>query len=61
MKQNDSLRDVKNEQAKGFLLGFTGGRGILSALILAGYNFLNRSNKQPKSDADPASFEKMDK
>lgn len=61
MKQNNPLRDVKNEQAKGFLLGFTGGRGILSAIVLAGYNFLNRSNKKTKSDANPASFEIINK
>lgn len=60
MVSNKLLKDVKRNQREGFALGFFGGGGIFSILILAIYNLFKGSRGRELESKDgkgPESFE----
>lgn len=67
MNNDYKLREVKRRQREGFVLGFLGGSGLMSAIILAIYNLLRHSDKTDymeinnEIDKGPESFEIIDK
>ena len=67
MNNDYKLREVKKRQREGFVLGFLGGSGLMSAILLVFYNALRSSDKTDymeinnKTDKGPESFEIIDK
>lgn len=62
MNKEERLRQNRKDYNAHFLLGLARGRGLLSVLALALFNFLNRKNpvKFPgEENTNPAEFERM--
>lgn len=57
---NHRLKNIRREQKEGFALGFFGGGGIFSVLILLVYNLFRGPKSREKESKDgkgPESFE----
>lgn len=61
MNQYDRLKENRRQYSRQFLLGFFGGGGLVSALILALHNYFNRNRSTSKykteDDKGPEQFE----
>lgn len=64
MNQQDRLRENRREYRNKFFLGFLGGKGLLSVLFLAIYNFFGGNQSQIRkrmNDKNNRSLEQFEK